>query len=69
MPKHIISQYSAAWLSDICELLPGLIHFALVWHEWCILDKNVYMKKNYDRTVSRLHVMKTFSPKCNKYFW
>ena len=33
----------------ICELLPGLVPFASLWHDWWILDKNVYMKKNYGR--------------------
>ena len=38
---------SAACLSVIFVLLPGLIPFAYEWHAWWILDKYVYINMSY----------------------
>ena len=43
MPKYAVFEYSAACLSVIFALLPGLIPFASLLHAGYILEEYVYM--------------------------
>ena len=46
--KHTAFEHSAACLSVVLELLPGVVTFAILWHTRRILDKNVNVNKSYN---------------------
>ena len=47
MPQHTAFEQSAACLSVVLELLPGLIPFAILWHAGWTLEKTICMNMNY----------------------
>ena len=67
MPQHTDFEHSAACLSVVFELLPGLIPFAILWDAGWTLEKDVYIKK-HELQLSDYNIGKYFSPKCTN-FW
>ena len=47
-PQHTAFGQSAAFLSVVLALLPGLIPFAILWHVGSTLEKTICMNTNYN---------------------
>ena len=69
--QHTAFEYSAACLSVIFWLLPGLILLASLWHAGRILKKNIYMIMNYSSLTRMYESMfnKIYIILAEKYFF